>query len=140
MKGFYFDRRDHQLLDIVNDVLTRDKSRKEARKLVYPYLHPHGIKEMAESRGLRIAYAVIHLLESLEAGSINDRLIVHQDRIELIDYKTHRVNDDSAMATLSQNYKKQLSLYREGIKRIWPDRPVKSGLLFTNSARLIWVD
>jgi len=74
MTRLYFDRRDHQLLEIVNDVLTRDKSRKEARKLVFPYLHPHGIKEMAESRGLRIAYAVIHLLESLEAGSINDRL------------------------------------------------------------------
>ena len=71
---------------------------------------------------------------------IIDRLIVHEDKIELIDYKTHRVSDESTLESLSQNYKKQLSLYREGIRRIWPDRPVKSGLLFTNSARLIWVD
>ncbi len=62
------------LLEIVNDVLTRDKSREYARKLVYPYLHPRGIKEMAESRGLRIAFAVIHLLQSLEAGKVDDRL------------------------------------------------------------------
>jgi ATP-dependent helicase/nuclease subunit A len=71
---------------------------------------------------------------------IIDRLIVHEDMIELIDYKTHRVTDESTLVTLSQNYKQQLSLYREGISRIWPDRPVKSGLLFTNSARLIWID
>ena len=74
MSRWQFDKRDHQLLGIVNDVLTRDKSRKRARKLVYPYLHPHGIKELAESRGLRIAFAVIHLLESLEAGELDDRL------------------------------------------------------------------
>ncbi|MBI4777016.1 MAG: hypothetical protein HY788_23025 [Deltaproteobacteria bacterium] len=74
MSRWQFDKRDYQLLDIVNDVLTRDQSRKHARKLVYPYLHPHGIKELAESRGLRIAFAVVHLLESLETGELDDRL------------------------------------------------------------------
>ena len=62
------------LLGIVNDVLTRDVSRKHTKKIIYPYLHPHGIKEMAESRGLRIAHAVIHLLEYLEAEGVDDRL------------------------------------------------------------------
>lgn len=69
-----FDKRDHQLLKIVNDVLTRDKSREYAKKLVYPYLHPHGVKEMAEARSLRIAYAAVHLLQSLEAGEVDERL------------------------------------------------------------------
>jgi len=74
MSRWQFDKRDYQLLGIVNDVLTRDQSRKYARKLVYPYLHPHGIKELGESRGLRIAFAVVHLLESLETGELDDRL------------------------------------------------------------------
>jgi len=74
MRKILFDRRDHQLLSIVNDVLNRGEARASARKLVYPHLHPHGIKEMAESRGLRIAFAVINLLESLEAGGVDDRL------------------------------------------------------------------
>jgi len=74
MRKILFDRRDHQLLSIVNDVLNRDEARTSARKLVYPHLHPHGIKEMAESRGLRIAFAVINLLESLEAGGVDERL------------------------------------------------------------------
>jgi len=74
MRRILFDRRDHQLLNIVNDVLHRDEARSSARRLVSPYLHPHGIKELAESRGLRMAFAVVNLLESLEAGGVNDRL------------------------------------------------------------------
>jgi len=74
MHKILFDKRDHQLLRIVNDVLNRDRSREHTRRLVYSYLHPHGIKEMAESRGLRIAFAVIHLFQSLEAGGVDTRL------------------------------------------------------------------
>jgi hypothetical protein len=74
MARLLFDKRDCHLLEIVNDVLGRDKSREYARKRGYPYLHPRGIKEMTESRGLRIAHAVIHLLQSLEAGKVDDRL------------------------------------------------------------------
>ncbi len=70
----FFDRKDHELLSIVNDVLGREDSR-SLKKLLIPYLHPHGIKEMAASTGLRIAYAVIKLFHSLERDNAEDRLI-----------------------------------------------------------------
>jgi len=69
-----FDKEDHDLLVIVNEVLGRDKSRGHLKNLLNPYLHPHGIKEMAAPKELRIAYAVIHLLNSLEVGKAEDRL------------------------------------------------------------------
>jgi len=68
-----FDRGDYALLRIVNDVLSRQGS-SSLRRLLTPYLHPHGIKEMAASKGLRIAYATVHLLGSLEIGRAKDRL------------------------------------------------------------------
>lgn len=71
---WYFDPNDYVLLNIVNDVLHRDESHKLVKNLLIPYLHPHGIKEMSATMGLRIAYAVIHLLGSLEAGKAADRL------------------------------------------------------------------
>lgn len=70
----FFDENDYVLLNIVNDVLHRDEAHKLVKNLLIPYLHPHGIKEMAATMGLRIAYAVIHLLGSLEAGKAVDRL------------------------------------------------------------------
>jgi len=69
-----FDKRDRDLLNIVNGVLNRAAPGTAGKKELFPWFHPHGIKELAETRGLRIAYAVIHLLESLEAGDIEDRL------------------------------------------------------------------
>ncbi|MCG6880483.1 MAG: hypothetical protein LJE96_15215 [Deltaproteobacteria bacterium] len=69
-----FDQRDRQLLNIVNEVLAKDPTRQYRREMVYPYLHPRGIKELSESKGLRIAFAIIHLLESMEGGGLNDRL------------------------------------------------------------------
>jgi hypothetical protein len=69
----YFDRRDYDLLRIVCDVIEREDAPSH-KKLLAPYMHPHGIKEMAASRGLRIAYAVVHLLGSLETGKAEDRL------------------------------------------------------------------
>lgn len=74
LSGIMFDRRDHGLLTIVNDVLNRDKSQEYNKRKFYPHFHPNGIKKLAESRGLRIAYAVIHLLESLDAGKQDERL------------------------------------------------------------------
>jgi len=69
----FFDRRDYDLLRIVCDVIEREDAPSHKR-LLEPYMHPHGIKEMAASKGLRIAYAVVHLLGSLETGKAEDRL------------------------------------------------------------------
>jgi len=47
-----FDKQDHELLVIVNEVLNRDKSRKYLKNLLNPYLHPHGIKEIGGGEGV----------------------------------------------------------------------------------------
>lgn len=67
---------------------------------------------------------------------IIDRLIVNQDRVLLIDYKTHRAAADHYQE-LSEVYRPQLEYYVEGIKRLWPDREVVAQLLFTHSATLL---
>lgn len=69
-----FDPRDYELLGIVNDVLDQNESFVYLKNLLYPYLHPRGIKELAASRGLRIAYSAVRLLDSLEIGKSDDRL------------------------------------------------------------------
>jgi len=53
----FFDKYDYQLLQIVNDVLERGPRSRAFRSLLVEHMHPHGIKELAAPRGLRIAYA-----------------------------------------------------------------------------------
>jgi hypothetical protein len=70
----FFDKNDYQLLKIVNDILERGPQSQALRSLLVEHMHPHGIKEMAAARGLRIAYAVAGLLGSLESGKASDRI------------------------------------------------------------------
>ena len=74
ISNLLFDRKDYELLKMVEDVLNREQSRENFRNLLNPYLNPHGIKEMAASQGFRIAYAMANLLHSLEIGKAADRL------------------------------------------------------------------
>ncbi len=73
-KHLFFDQRDHDLIRIVNSVYDTDKTLGYTRKLYYPFFHPLGIKELAESKGLRTAYAIVYLLESMERGAIENRI------------------------------------------------------------------
>ncbi|MEJ2164888.1 MAG: hypothetical protein P8X90_05125, partial [Desulfobacterales bacterium] len=83
---FLFDRRDHELIRIVNSVQRVESSARFARSFYFPYLHPHGIKEMTETKGLRAAYAVAQLLSSLEIGGVDDRInALRSLRHEVID-------------------------------------------------------
>ena len=70
----FFDERDHDLLLIVNEMIRGDKTILHDQRRFFHHLHPRGIKEMAETKGLRIAYAVIHLLESLQEGHLDQRI------------------------------------------------------------------
>ncbi|MCF8068573.1 MAG: hypothetical protein K9L30_08325 [Desulfobacterales bacterium] len=81
-----FDNRDHELIRIVNEIHSRGGRQDFDRKQYYPVFHPNGIKEMTETKGLRIAYAVAHLLNSLEVGVMEDRInALHMLRAEAID-------------------------------------------------------
>jgi IS1 family transposase len=70
----FFDDRDDELLRIVNGLKTGKHPFQYTKKKFFPYFHPKGMKEMAETKGLRIAYAVAYLLDSLDAGEAQDRL------------------------------------------------------------------
>ena len=73
-KRFFFDKRDQDLIKIVNAVYDQGNALGYTEKLFYPFFHPFGIKELAESKGLRIANSVVHLLESMERGDEEYRL------------------------------------------------------------------
>ncbi|WP_147820731.1 hypothetical protein [Salidesulfovibrio onnuriiensis] len=69
-----YDRDDYNLLEMLNDLLSRKTERTQFRPLLEPSLKPHGIKELAAAPELRIAYAIMHLLESLKSDQASDRI------------------------------------------------------------------
>ena len=75
LTGPFFDKDDYELLRIVKKVLSRTHKHQSMSSLMISSMHPHGIKEMAATSGLRIAYAIAQLLGSLETGKADDRLM-----------------------------------------------------------------
>lgn len=73
-KKFYFDKQDYELLHLVNRVVNQRGDLRSTHTLFDANLHPHGIKALAMSREMRVAHAVVQLLDSLEAGASADRL------------------------------------------------------------------
>jgi len=71
---FLFDRQDYELLKLVNLIIEDINKAGHLASLFDPALHPHGIKELAASREVRIAHAVMRLLGSLEVGRGSDRI------------------------------------------------------------------
>ena len=79
---------------------------------------------------------ISYALDGEMVYGIIDRMLVCDDQILIIDYKTHRLEIDS-LEELLEIYKPQLSHYAAGIKKVWPEYAIKPYLLFTHSATLL---
>jgi hypothetical protein len=101
LSPLFFDKRDHDLIKTVEEVRNRAGKYGYARKRYYSAFHPNGIKEKAEPRGLRIAYSVAHLLDSLEEGAMEDRInALRMLRSEVIDTAAGPIPKNTARALL----------------------------------------
>ena len=70
-------------------------------------------------------------LDGQTVYGIIDRLVVTENEAIIVDYKTHHYASKENINSLAESYQKQLQLYAEGVKKLWPDKRVKSQLLFT---------
>lgn len=62
-----------------------------------------------------------------------DRLCVGKDSAWLVDYKTHRNGDPE---TLGKRYRGQMLCYRDGVRKLFPNRTLRTSLLLTASGQL----
>ena len=69
---------------------------------------------------------------------IIDRLIVKQNQVIIVDYKTHQHAVKNNLDIISQVYQQQMSYYSRGIRELWPDKEVISCLLFTECCELFY--
>lgn len=65
-----------------------------------------------------------------------DRLIIQPDQVLIIDYKTDRPAPPDA-ASVETAYWVQMAAYRAVLASLYPDRPVRCALLYTDGPRLI---
>ncbi|HSW52159.1 MAG TPA: 3'-5' exonuclease, partial [Sulfuricaulis sp.] len=60
-----------------------------------------------------------------------DRLVMREEEIVLIDYKTHARATRENIAQLAEEFREQMRQYGEGARRLWPGKKLRLVLLFT---------
>ncbi len=140
----------HKLLQIIPDILAENR-----RSFIAEFLKHKAPEFDAEE----ITAEVMNLLDNNEfggvfganskaevpiMGEINgkivsgqiDRLIINQDNIIVVDFKTNRRPPQNA-ADIPEVYRSQLGAYKALLQKIYPDKEVKTFILWTNTAQIM---
>jgi len=71
---------------------------------------------------------------------IIDRLIITQNTVIIVDYKTHQHATLENFEEIALQYQQQMQLYANGIKPLYPQKTIEAYLLFTECAQLYAID
>ncbi|MBO4301295.1 MAG: hypothetical protein J5861_06800 [Desulfovibrio sp.] len=96
-----FDPQDYKLIQMVNNFVAA-RARRNALPPPESDLHPNGIIEMTSEHGLRLAAAVIVLLESLAADDANERIRALRRLHDEVLYSTHSSLQNNTARVLVQ--------------------------------------
>ena len=102
MRDFLFNERDRRLLEHLPDRSANQGRLKKPQPLFNYHMHPSGIKELGDSKGIRVANLMRNLLDTLEEGTSDDRLkALHSLRDEVIFSSQGSMSKNTARALLS---------------------------------------
>ncbi|MGB8841570.1 MAG: PD-(D/E)XK nuclease family protein, partial [Aliidongia sp.] len=88
--------------------------------------------------GSRAEVPVVGLIDGKALSGRIDRLVVTENEVMIIDYKTNRP-PPATVAEVAPVYLDQLAAYRAALERIYPGKRVRTVLLWTDGARLMEV-
>lgn len=74
---------------------------------------------------------IIYTQNGSTVHGVIDRLLLFPDEAWIIDYKSHQQATLENIPVLADNYREQLGYYAAGAQRLWPNRRIRSFLLFT---------
>jgi ATP-dependent helicase/nuclease subunit A len=89
--------------------------------------------------GSRAEVSIVGRHKGRDVSGQIDRLVVTQDEVLIADYKTNRPAPESLGDAVKRhaNYVGQLALYRAVLMQLYPDRPVRAALLWTDTSDLM---
>jgi ATP-dependent helicase/nuclease subunit A len=73
--------------------------------------------------------------QNIMSGQI-DRLLIRGEDVLIIDYKTNRPSPRN-IADVPEVYIRQMRIYRMALKKMYPEKAIKCGLLWTDGPHLM---
>jgi ATP-dependent helicase/nuclease subunit A len=112
-----------------------DEAREEMLRSALAVLLQPGWASLFAPGSLAEVPVAATLGERVIAGTI-DRLLVEQDRVLVVDFKTARRPPDS-LAQVPRAILRQMAAYCAALEKVWPGRAIEAALLYTAVPRLI---
>ncbi|NOQ90983.1 MAG: AAA family ATPase [Gammaproteobacteria bacterium] len=94
---------------------------------------------VAESRTYN-EMPLMYTQEQQTVYGIVDRVIKTDNTVTIIDYKSHQLDESETVRNAAQQFIIQLDYYRDGIKKLWPEHTVRTGILFTHHKEIVWLE
>ncbi|MBL4711740.1 MAG: PD-(D/E)XK nuclease family protein, partial [Gammaproteobacteria bacterium] len=69
---------------------------------------------------------------------IIDRVIKSKEKIIIVDYKSHRIDESESIHKTAKKFSEQLDYYRDGVKKLWPEHRIETGIIFTHNKKISW--
>ena len=86
--------------------------------------------------GSQAEVPLVGLVEGQALSAQIDRLVVEEDRVLVVDFKT-TWPPPATEAEVAPIYLRQLALYRTALGRVFPEREIRCALLWTEGPRLM---
>jgi ATP-dependent helicase/nuclease subunit A len=74
---------------------------------------------------------VTYKKDDVIVNGIIDRLVVRDNDAIILDYKTHQVLEVKQLNNYAEQFRSQLSLYKDGVALLYPDKQIKTYVIFT---------
>lgn len=71
-------------------------------------------------------------------AGIIDRLVISKDEVQAVDFKSNAIVPQNA-AEVPEGLLRQMGAYAHALKQVFPGRTIRTGLLWTTSAQLMWL-
>lgn len=86
---------------------------------------------------VRNEMSVLYRQNGKSVFGIIDRIIVSDNQVTVIDYKTHESATLDNISDLATPYYTQMQFYGDGANKLWPDKKIRLLLLFTACAKTV---
>ena len=134
------EKREILLKDFLNRQVT-NFNEKEKKKIEYEVLQLLNNKQFAPLFSQE-SIAEVSLMgqvgNNIISGQI-DRLVVLDDKVLIVDYKTNRPAAES-LEDVPEVYIRQMRAYKELVCRIYPNKIVETYILWTNKAKIMKIE
>lgn len=134
------EKREILLRDFLNRHVT-DFNENEKKKIEYEILQLLNNKQFAPLFSQE-SIAEVSLMGQVENNIISgqiDRLVVLDDKVLIVDYKTNRPAAES-LEDVPEAYIKQMRAYKELVCHIYPNKIVETYILWTNKAKIMKIE